>query len=541
MQASDLDRSLDLHEIMLKSVDRSLKSTKKKLHKYELTLQNQPDFEKSSPKDFMEFDINLYTELKKSPPEKFPSLLHIKREFKRLNPHPIKLSTGKIVLSKEAKDKIEKDRLSRKISTRTLDALQELRKDKHFGKSKTFGTGKIGEVLRTVKIKDGYKEYSRNLIRQEPVYDEKNLLGKTTIDCEALEKSDKFSLPLFNPSIGSYQVAFKSPGRKNKNPHESSLHVNASMEFLTDSSGKDISPLRQRILSKTMDNSNINPFSSQSGLSSIGFKSPISTIRSPPQIKMHRLQGHQGHHNIDVKTHVLNDDEDSNEDNLDINEHNLSRHFGKYYSDETYKTVRTLIRKTSTFGNIVHKDFSLGALSLKSSLNRPFAFSEAYSTDDDSTVLSSSSNNLSKNDQEIKFPKHSHKKKLLSINSQNNLNNSVQDVNNNLNSKKFDPPKNLEDIGPTLRKWYEENKIYTPIRPKTTKYLKKQIPVTYMEIEKELILSPNYDGPKVDGEEVEILYNEFIRSKSESNIDIVFKEFVKQETDEINEDDFSTF
>ena len=75
-------------------------------------------------------------------------------------------------------------------------------------------------------------------------------------------------------------------------------------------------------------------------------------------------------------------------------------------------------------------------------------------------------------------------------------------------------------------------------KDKTTKYLKKQIPVTYMETEKELILSPNYDGPKVDGQEVEILYNEFIRSKSESNIDILFKEFVKQETDEINEDDF---
>ena len=50
-------------EYMLKSVGKYIKKTKRKLHQYELTLQNQPDLERALKSEFIEFDRKLYGNL----------------------------------------------------------------------------------------------------------------------------------------------------------------------------------------------------------------------------------------------------------------------------------------------------------------------------------------------------------------------------------------------------------------------------------------------------------------------------------------------
>ena len=51
-------------------------------------------------------------------PEELPSIRKVNQDYKLAHPHPMYLSTGELILSKETKDAIEKDRLSRKVSTR---------------------------------------------------------------------------------------------------------------------------------------------------------------------------------------------------------------------------------------------------------------------------------------------------------------------------------------------------------------------------------------------------------------------------------------
>ena len=128
---------------MIKTVGKYIKKTKRKLHQYELTLQNQPDLERATKSEFVEFDKKLYGNLaagewsflfcihieiemfltsKQLPhldkPEELPSIRKVKQDYKLAHPHPIYLSTGELILSKETKDAIEKDRLSRVVSTR---------------------------------------------------------------------------------------------------------------------------------------------------------------------------------------------------------------------------------------------------------------------------------------------------------------------------------------------------------------------------------------------------------------------------------------
>ena len=59
----DIERELDREEYMLKTVGKYIKKTKKKLHQYELTLQNQPDFERAPKSEFIEFDRKLFGNL----------------------------------------------------------------------------------------------------------------------------------------------------------------------------------------------------------------------------------------------------------------------------------------------------------------------------------------------------------------------------------------------------------------------------------------------------------------------------------------------
>ena len=63
LKTVDIERELEREEYMLKSVGKYIKKTKRKLHQYELTLQNQPDLERALKSEFIEFDKKLYGNL----------------------------------------------------------------------------------------------------------------------------------------------------------------------------------------------------------------------------------------------------------------------------------------------------------------------------------------------------------------------------------------------------------------------------------------------------------------------------------------------
>ena len=63
IQTVDIERELEREEYMLNTVGKYIKKTKRKLHRYELTLQNQPDFERASKSEFIDFDRKLYSDL----------------------------------------------------------------------------------------------------------------------------------------------------------------------------------------------------------------------------------------------------------------------------------------------------------------------------------------------------------------------------------------------------------------------------------------------------------------------------------------------
>ena len=59
----EIERELEREEHMIKTVGKYIKKTKRKLHQYELTLQNQPDLERATKSEFVEFDKKLYGNL----------------------------------------------------------------------------------------------------------------------------------------------------------------------------------------------------------------------------------------------------------------------------------------------------------------------------------------------------------------------------------------------------------------------------------------------------------------------------------------------
>ena len=580
-----VDRDLERHDVMLKSVGKYLKKTKKKLHKYELTLQNQPDLEFAHPDEFVEFDRKLYENLFSDKPAALPSLRKLHKDYMVANPHPIYLSTGEIVLSKEARNAIERDRLSRKVSTRCMDALNEIRKNKFFGKSKAFGTEAEGEVLKVLKIKNPkneFNEYMRVLTRKRPIHDTKELMGTETRGCGPLKNVDISSIPIFQKKDSAFQIPFKSSARSSAETAEEKKdrllkHRGADMN-----PRKTLSPLRERNFSRSIDQSHMTPFNPASGESSIGHRSPISTIRSPGKCNIFPRGFPKDP--LQVKIEECSPTSDDGEDIKLL--FNTSNHEGKYYFGDTGDFIKSATKESRTAGHVKHVDYTMGALvnRSKGAVSRASASAStfSYGSEDDISVcacivyfdsilfltfytqISERSLSVSVEEsietlsnKELKQSERDREQKLLDLASPTatawslkknksafgspkvaqytklEKKESEGDLFATNTSRTFDFPHNLAELRPALRKWYRENEIYSPVRPKTSRFLTEEKKTKYMTIAPELLLPEDYDGETVSIEEAEMMYREFSKSRSE-------KEMAKSNTESQNGDDVET-
>ena len=84
-----------------------------------------------------------------------------------------------------------------------------------------------------------------------------------------------------------------------------------------------------------------------------------------------------------------------------------------------------------------------------------------------------------------------------------------EELTNEEDAIEYKLPHDLGKLKPALRKWYKDNEIYSPVRPKTSNYLTKEKETKYMQIAPELLLPDNYEGEEVYGEEADAMYNEF--------------------------------
>ena len=525
----EIDRQLELQEFMFKSVGTSIKKTKKKLHKYELTLQNQPDLEFSSREVFEEFDRKLYGQLASNAPTPFPSLISVKKEHKRKNPHPIYLSTGEVILSIEVKAAMERDRLSRVVSTRCIDALNDIRKNKHFGKSKTFGTEAEGEVLKTIKVTEGYKTRDIVLTRKRPVHDPTVLLGKMTVGCDPLDPIDAHSLPLYQKHL-AYQLAFKAVGRQHA-PADGLREARNVTPGIFVSSTREISPLRQRNMSRALDGTNTSPFSPSSAQTTIGRRSPISTIRSPGKCNIFP----RGYPRDPIKvrnknlqaSHAIDDDESDHFEGVDIGNHK-----GKFYFHDTGLFIETVNKKSRLGRGHVYKDYALGALSARRRVGTSLRSREGIAQDD--TMSLDSGIFLSEEEQysdalalaavdemkqlDLASPTATAwaaKKNSQFANVQakrldlNKSSNQIPVTVSEINQTRFVFAKDMDNLRPAIRQWFKDHNIYSPVRPKASNFLKEHVHTDYMEIEKELLLPENYEGEEAFGEEADTIYESF--------------------------------
>lgn len=512
MKSVEMDRDLERHELIINMVKKSLKGTKKKLQSYELALQTQPSLTAAKPQDFVEFDRLTDKILYGSKPPELPTLRKLKEDYQKAHPHPIFLSTGEVVLTKVEREKLEKDRLSRQISTKTLDGLQELRKSKQFGKTKMFGPEPAGEVLKTYRIIENYKERTRIVQRKEVIFDESNLIGKMTLDCPPLEKTDTGQIKMFNPSEGLYQLPFKSSERNHvsaEDIRQRKLRINAKTSTPIDR--HELSPLRQRIMSRSLDQIDINAFSIRSPYSTLGRVSPISTIRSPSKVHIFP----KGHPIDPIAAAQLKTSpaKDVGDDPSYFGDVNVEFYDGKFFFDPT---VKALAKYCTRPQNHIQKDYTRGALVNWSDTPNLAA--------DDATSVALSSGRLSLSTTESGSQRVREKKdliepqfikKVLEAKKQKVGKDKVErkPVLKELSGDVIDLPHDIKDIKHALKRYYKDHDIYHPVRPATSRFLKENKPTTYMEIEKELLLPSNYDGETAYGDEAETMYMSFIEEQ----------------------------
>jgi hypothetical protein len=430
-----------------------------------------------------------------------------------------------------------------------------------------FGPEPEGEELRTVKFVEDYKEKTRVLRRKGVVHDESTLLGKTTVDCLPLAHSDICNINLFKAPEGLYRVAFKSTERTRESAEEIKER-NLKINGYSTLNQHELSPLRQRIRDRTFNEKSVNPFSNRSAVSTIGQSSPISTIRSPgkaniapkgypldPLLVASLKSGGHGAESIGTGSGSSSAGQVNDPD--DFADLNIKIHDGKYYFDGC---IKSLAERSIRLRNSLHKDYSKGALE---NWSRSSEFriidddgdngTRVSTLDDDDSSRALSSGRLScassslphsnANPLQVKGGLKTAGEKLgMSTNSLTkrkdirggNKSNfgeyespKRQPVKPQQEKQLFDQkdpaattiivdlPHDLKMIKHALKKIYEEKDIYTPVRPKTTKFLKKNEPTEYAEIEKELLLPVSYDGEVAYGDEADAMYHAFLVEQRE--------------------------
>eukprot|EP01041_Mallomonas_annulata_P002028 gene2028-3944_t len=212
-----IERDLELQDIVMKSMGQSIKRVGKKLHNVELFMHYQPS-------DHVEYaDVwrhRLENLLHDESVVEFPTIVDIRRKWKKAHPDPVILSTGEVLdkqkeLAEEAARKAKI--LARSIQKKSLIRLAKSRNDSHSGKSSGLGRKPEGEVLRIIHNYSGVNSACENgirvLTRKQGLHGSLELTSSlpTWIDPSHYHKDNESCL--HERPDSSYKVAFVATGR----------------------------------------------------------------------------------------------------------------------------------------------------------------------------------------------------------------------------------------------------------------------------------------------------------------------------------------
>jgi len=364
MQAVPLVRDLEMKDRQKALLKMSMKNAKKKLQKFEMSLQMNRGNMKKGEKELEQI-------LGENRPQVFPSLKQLERNHKVKNPRPIRLSTGEIVLTRVEQEEMEKDRRSRVVPVEALAKLAEARKDKTFGVTSYFGGKLEGEALRTVKNYNGMNQYERGqrtLQRKGawfPHYQESSAPkwfypGYYEYDDEVI-KPKKFT-PNFEkqtPRHGKTSEEFKEERMK---------VAAANQEYfrrVQERSGKFVEEPRYAtpsVCSRPHSNdeqslmSVTSPWSVVSAESTMDLVDPSSRGKSPSNINMRRRLSKDM-----LKAKVQPGFED------ELSQRDLVRHMNRYYHQPNEGTAIAILAERDGRGPGFKRpvDYTHGALSLQ--------------------------------------------------------------------------------------------------------------------------------------------------------------------------------
>eukprot|EP00607_Mallomonas_marina_P003454 CAMPEP_0182435984 /NCGR_PEP_ID=MMETSP1167-20130531/78801_1 /TAXON_ID=2988 /ORGANISM="Mallomonas Sp, Strain CCMP3275" /LENGTH=644 /DNA_ID=CAMNT_0024627621 /DNA_START=11 /DNA_END=1945 /DNA_ORIENTATION=- len=145
-----IERELELQEVVMKSMGPSIKKIERKIHDAELFMHYQPT-------DIVEYKASwqgrLDALLHEEKVNNFPTIIDIRRDWKKQHPEPVVLSTGEVLdkkkeIAQEAARKAKK--LARNIQKKSLSRLSKSREEHTSQNSSGLGRKPEGEVLRTI-------------------------------------------------------------------------------------------------------------------------------------------------------------------------------------------------------------------------------------------------------------------------------------------------------------------------------------------------------------------------------------------------------
>ena len=86
LEPIEMTRHLELHELMINSMKKSIRKVKKKAHKLEISMHLQPD----DPQDLHYWDKNFNEMLGSNQPSNFPTLRELDKEQEKKFPPPVR-------------------------------------------------------------------------------------------------------------------------------------------------------------------------------------------------------------------------------------------------------------------------------------------------------------------------------------------------------------------------------------------------------------------------------------------------------------------
>jgi hypothetical protein len=532
MRLVPLDRELEHHELLVETGLKSLKRIKNKLGKYQLSCYLAPIT--GSAREIKEWENKASKILEEKRPIPTPTLREYTLEYKRKNPHPIMLSTGEVIKSKETKEEQRKEKEARKLRDKTLAYLKESRQLKNFSKAHSFGVLPRDEVLRTIENYNGCNTFfksSRTLVRKHGysrMFEESSL--PSWID--AISYSQKPSRTTATDK--SYQLSFLSTSREHVKASEikekliqlrsiqstsgdgGSVHGDESIfSVLSRPSSCERPHSKREYLPEP------NAVSISSPLSTIGRVMPVNRMKSPTDVRIKPLEG----------AIALSDSSTIDEDTV-----SLAKSFdvqrGKYHFDETGSIVKSLVKDLTMKHPNIH-DFTQGALKLQNSqesspeglgnaklamndldlelevdsgLAIAVAAASAMTISDDSSAKTSSSSTRKSGDGD----RGGGKKGKRDLKSEKALKKAAEQKAASI------IPDDVTDIGRFLRKWRKDN-VYSPGKPRYREYLKQLVPINEVNLSSLLLPGPGVD---VDGDADEIYSKYFEEEKERYSVDI---------------------